>query len=399
MAPIYRMMFEVSVYYTVSGIYLQALFGKQPSMTGALLILAAMLLFGVCSEREQLRKWRMLPLLLPAAMLFFRPGIEPFIQALPAWIYPAMMLSRDMGEIDYAAFQKKMYKSLLVIAVSLIPVFLMAKPALQLLGNMLIYVVFMMVSAIICMRCLRDRTGGLQHFAVISLFTVACGILDYFRVPQWLLNFLRDGALRCLSYFEDLASFLPTFKPREPGKKTGQVSTTTAEKTKLPWDLSGDGYESSETLNKIIETILFIAIVTVIVIFVVKLLIDLIKNMKETESSPREQKWKDEVVHLRLSDKDGKGSKKRWKPTDHRLAVRYYYWKYMQECAKRGILVRKEWTAEELAEASMNQFQQADILAMQKLYLPIRYREMGEVTASQAREAARLWHNLKKSKG
>ena len=32
MTPIYRLMFDVSVYYTVSGIYLQAFFGKLLSL-------------------------------------------------------------------------------------------------------------------------------------------------------------------------------------------------------------------------------------------------------------------------------------------------------------------------------------------------------------------------------
>lgn len=399
MTPIYRLMFDVSVYYTVSGIYLQALFGKLPAMPGMLLILAAVLLFGVLSERENLRKWRSFPFVLPAATILFCRDILLLIHALPAWLYVAVTLSRGLGDTEYNIFYKRMFKALGLIGLSLIPVFLMVKPAVAYLGNALIYVVFMLVSAIVCLHSLRDRTGGLRHFAVISLFAGACGLLDHFRIPQTILNFLRDCLLRVLAYFEELSSVLPAFHPREPVQNKQTVPSALLNKDQLGWDLGDTEYEPNQTLVKWIELIIAVTIIVVAAIFLVKLIIGLIKSLKQMEERPQERKWNDQVVRLRLSDEDQRSGKKRRKPTNHRLAVRYYYWKYMQECAKRGISIQKGWTAEELSQASATQFTDADVAAMQRLYTPVRYDEASDVSAAQAKEAARLWHNLKKNKG
>ena len=398
MTPIYRLMFDVSVYYTVSGIYLQAFFGKLPSMPGMLLIFAAMLLFGVLCQKEDLQKWRSISFVLPALVLLFRPGILLLIHCLPAWLFVAVTLSKGLGDTEYQLFHKKIFKSLGLIGLSLIPVFLMVKPAFAYLGNVLIYVVFMLVSAVICLRSLRDRTGGLRHFAVIGLFAGVCGLLDHFRIPQMLLTLLRDGILRILAYFEDLTSSLPAFNPRQPETKKQTVPSGLLDKEKLGWDFGDTEYQDNVVLFKWIELILAVAITVVVVFFLVKLLIGLIKSLKQMEAKPIQRQWDDEVVRLRLSDEDHRSGKKRRKLMNHRLTVRYYYWKYMQECTKRGIPIRKGWTAEDLADASMAQFSNGEVAAMQQLYTSVRYDEQTDVTAAQARESARIWHNLKKNK-
>ena len=70
----------------------------------------------------------------------------------------------------------------------------------------------------------------------------------------------------------------------------------------------------------------------------------------------------------------------------------------MCECTKRGIKIRKGWTAEDLSQASTGLFRPADITAMQQLYMPVRYDDHAKVNLADVKEAARLWQELKKYK-
>jgi len=400
MASVYRMIFDISVYYAVTGIYLQVFCHKLPFVPGLVLLCLSMLLYGMCTVKAWMKKGRFCIFLIPLIGILFRPSIVDVIHFLPAWIYGSVVLIQDRAQMDYDAFRKRFVKSFALMAGALIPALLMVQPVLKLIGNVLGYLSMVIVCGVLCLRTLQDREGGLQQLLIISLFTLACVALCYFGIPQKLLELFRDYVL--LGILSALGRLASLFTPGNQGvqeQSKEQLETGLRQNNQTqgrPFEIVGE-YSVNETVITWIETVFYLIAAAVIAVILVKLTIGLVKSLKQGEKPEKQYAWKDEVVRLREAD-SGNGNKRRRKPRDSRMVVRYYYWRYMQECAKRGIRVKKGWTVEDLGKASLDNFPQADIAAMQELYCPVRYDDQTEVTSKQAREAARLWQNLKKNK-
>lgn len=400
MASVYRMIFDISVYYAVTGIYLQVFCHKLPFAPGLVLLCLSMLLYGMCAVRQWIKKARPFIFLIPLIGICFRPAIVDVIHFLPAWIYGSVVLLQDRAQMDYNTFQKRFFKSFAFMACALIPSLLMAQPVFNLIGNMIGYLCVVIVCGVLCLRTLQDRDGGLHQLLVVSLFTLICFALCYFGIPQKLLELFRDYVL--LGILGALGRLASLFAPANPGvqeQSKEQLETGLRQSNQTQgrfFEIAGE-YAVNQTVIGWIETVFYLIAAIVITVILVKLTIGLVKSLKQSEKPRKQYGWKDEVVHLRESDSIN-GNKRRRKPRDSRMAVRYYYWRYMRECTKRGICVKKGWTAEDLGKASLGCFSQADIVAMQELYRPVRYDDHTEVTSKQAREAAKLWQNLKKNK-
>lgn len=397
MVPVFRMIFDISVYYTISGIYLQAFCQESPAFVGLLLLCVSMLLFGVLSVKFPSAKWRSTVFLLPLGLLLLKPGMAQLIQAIPAWSYSSVVLMTNRADVDYSVFCKRIFKAFGLLVLSLIPVLLALKPVFVYVGNVLVYFILALVSGVACLRNLRDRTGGLGHMAVVSLFATVCGLLVYFRIPQTILSFIHKGILFGLQQLEKLGDLLPIYlNPVE--KKNVKADGSVVMETSQGFDVSAGDHSISEEVIKWVEVILSVAVTILAMILLIKLLTGIIKGLQKTENRQQLQHWDDEVVRIHSDGQEGKGAKKRKKPGNHRLTVRYYYWKYMQECRRRGIQIQKGWTAEDLSHAGVDQFRNTDLLAMQQLYVPLRYNENAKASAADAKEAARLWHEMKKTK-
>ena len=399
MSAVYRLLFFVFVYYTVTGIYLQAYFSKLPFVPGFVGLLLALMAFGIVSGNKKLDKFKKFTLLFPLAAVAFLPDWVDCVHILPAWLYSGYVLLTDKTDMDYAAFSKRLVKILLIFGCALIIPILGAKPVLEYLSKLSGYFVLILAFGAICLRSLRNRDQSLHQFGVIAVFTIICGVLCLLGIPQTILGFLRDkvlmGIIGALGY---LASFINIRSPETEQTKTdGEGYLTKPDTTnEIPFDVSNIRYKHNMQLIHILETLFYIAVGILLLVLLIKLVKGMIKELKQTQSKPKQFAWQDEVVHLRTLNYDN-GNKRRRKSRDPRNAVRYYYWLYMQECAKRGIAIEKGWTSEDLAVASSDHFLQEDILAMQALYMPVRYNDNADVTQGQARQAAKLWHKLKKS--
>jgi len=162
-------------------------------------------------------------------------------------------------------------------------------------------------------------------------------------------------------------------------------------------DYFSEDHAYNAVFLKWLETIVSIALIGLALFLVIKLLIGIIRGLQKSEARQQPQNWNDEVVRLRAGGPTNAAGKRK-RPGNPKMAVRYYYWKFMQECSKRGVQIQKGWTAEELCRATEGQFQNAEVLALHRLYIPVRYDDRADVSTADAREAARLWHELKKSK-
>lgn len=398
MTSVFRMLFDISVYYAVTGIYLQAISGKVPFVPGFVLLCISVVAFGVFLLKDWAGKYKVLLFLLPLLCLIFQPAISQVIQLLPAWLYAGVVLTKDLGDIDLKALKSRLVKAILLLFGCLLPLVLVAQPAFRFLGNMLPYVIVMIAGAVLCFRSFHDRSGGLEHLVVVSSFTAVCTALCYLRLPQSLLTFFRDRVLlKILDALGNLFSFIRLNQLEEQKKGTGYRTELKGAAEEDPFAGRMGQFHMSETTISWLKTIFYVLLGIAIVVIAALLVVRLVKSLRQLEKPERQRAWKDQVVHIRKTD-DSAGSKHRRRFGDHRMAVRYYYWRYMRECAKRGINIEKGWTAEDLASVSCDKFVREDVVAMQMLYNPVRYDAQTDVTANQAKQAAKLWQKLKRNK-
>ena len=114
MARNYRLTFDASVYYAVTGLFLQLWAKTTPSVLGFGLLCVALLLSGILSTSKRIRQLRYVPLLLPVLVLLdFQ--VATFLHMLPAWIYCGASLIGDRADIEYKEFQDRITKSVVPI--------------------------------------------------------------------------------------------------------------------------------------------------------------------------------------------------------------------------------------------------------------------------------------------
>lgn len=399
MTSVFRVLFDIFVYYTLTGVYMQALCDRMPLALGLALLCVSLLLYGVCCVKGWLKKGRAVLFLLPLICILSKPSVAQLIQLLPAWLYGCIVLIRNLADMDYKSFHKWFGKSLLLLVCALIPLIFMAKPVFRLAANMAGYLMMVIATGVLCLRSLRDRSGGLWQLAVISLFTAACVILCWLGIPQKLLQLCRDHIiLGIIAALARLFSFLTFTSPGEQENTGEQLNGELTKKTSIQsqgFEISGS-YSMDEAVLTWLETFFYVILAIVLVWITVKLVVSLIKSLKENEKPKTQYAWKDEVIRVRHTD-GGKESMHHRRPRDPKAAVRYYYWRYMQECAKRGIVIEKGWTAEQISKASCGRFSESDVSAMLELYSPIRYDDNAQVSPRQAKQAARLWQKLRRN--
>lgn len=398
MAFVYRLIFDISVYYIITGVYLPIWFQTRPFGPGLLLLCLALLMYGWLYSKKMLGRWRSFLLLIPAAMIFFRPELGDWIHFLPAWGYCSFLLINDRADMEYNVFYNRVFKSVMLVVLLLVPAFFTAIKRDGVFRYIPGYVLLYVISGAACLRSLRDRDGSVRHLLVILAFVAACAVLYYLRIHQLLITLFSDYILKGLVYAvgsvviwflsllvgSERSSEITGAQQREPVQQQG--STVVA----------GVPFTVDERVAKWVDIVLYAALGAAALVLLIKLIKYLIKSGKQVEDGKPQSVWKEEVSYLRKPP--GSSRRKRKKTQDPRMAVRYYYWRYMSECEKRGIAVRKGWTCEELGEASEACFLKEDIAAMQKLYGPVRYDDGCTVTGKQARQAAKLWQSLKKSK-
>jgi len=399
MTSVFRILFDISVYYGVTGIYLQAFADKMPFIPGFIFLFAAVLLYGVFESRDKLQKYKAYLFALPLLGALFRPALIDLVQIIPVWLYAGIVLTKNLAGTDMKAFTARFVKAFLLIVGLSLPLVLLALPIFAFFVNVLGYVIMMLVTGVICFRSLHDHGGGIHHLVVISLFAAVCGVLCYFQIPQTLLTLFRDHViLEIVAAVGSLFGFVTITGSNEQQKNKGGYQTDLKASTDTEPLLNKAGpFSLSDTAVYWMKTIFYVILGIVILVIVILLVIRLIEGLRKMDQPEKQRAWKDVVSRARKTDSN-EPRKRRRKFGAHRLTVRYYYWRYMRECEKRGITVEKGWTVEDLSKVSNGQFLFEDITAMQQLYIPVRYNDRMEVTSLHAKQAAKLWNNLKKNK-
>ena len=402
MPVFYKLLFDLSLYYTLTGFYLRCVSGNTPSAACflALTVCAAVSVY-LRSRHVKSRLLRALPLLLPLAALLTRPGLISLLHCVPAWAYLAFSIMTDRTEISYNAFRHHFgfgLKCLLLLVLGPLFPTQLSQAALGTIP----YLVLMLVSGVCMLRVLREKHGnGIRQGLYMTVFVLLCAGLTLGHAPQILAKgmgyvyrgivapavFLLAVALAAALYiFYLLAKWLVAKAPGEnPPLELSLQSMADAMGLESQYEI----YTADLRWLKTLLTVLFAA-------FLAFLLFLLFRHLLGERSAAAPRALAPEKRSV-LSGGQVKRAPGRLRPRDPRLAVRWYYARFLEECGRRGMHMTRGMTVTEVSTLAAPLFPGADVDALAELYVPARYHLSRRVTKEEARLASEAWNALRRT--
>ncbi len=407
MTEYYKLLFDLSLYYTISGYYLMLATGRSTSVPIYLALIAAAGLDSLLRARRVYSRgkfWpRLIPLLLPLLALLFRPSLPQILQSLPAWLYLGFTMLTDRVDIDYNDFCSHFSFGLKLLLLMVFGPLFPERFCVSLLRS-LPYLVIMLVSGVGLLRMLREqRPDGLRQGLYMGAFVLLCAALTLGKAPQLLakgFGYLYQGviaplilllaiAFAVLFYgFYLLASWLVSFMQgsQEPLELTMESMAET-----LGLSEEYTTYTANLRWLAILLAVFGAAVLILIVFLIFRRLLG--EQKKPDADGP----WRERVISG-SSDEVFRKKTGILRPRDPRLAVRYYFARFVAESRRRGVSVPQGMTVTELSAQCADAFPDADPLSLAALYIPARYSSETYISPADAAQASELWHSLKQTK-
>ncbi len=406
MAECYKLLFDLSLFYTIFGYFLSLVAGTPPSIVCFLALAAAVMLdsflrFSKAYENGH-RALRLLPLLLPLLSLLFRPTLPQILHALLIWLYLSFSMFTDRVEIDYSSFRSHfsfgMWMLFLMIFGPLFP----GRFTVSLIGAVP-YLVCMLICGVCLLRMLREqRPDGLRQGIYIAVFIMLCALLTIGKAPQLLLRafgFIYRTAIAPLIFgaaillavaFYGFYLFAAWLVSRAQGNDEPLQINMQGAAEMLGIE---DQYKAYTADLRWLRTLLIVLGVALLLFLIYRLFLRLMGDRVSVRAaSPWKERGERAADVYEMQRMPGV-----LRPRDPRLAVRWYYGHFLTECRRRGVPLMDGTTAGELAALSVSFFPGADPAALTELYLPARYDPAGSISAEDARRAAELWKDLKRT--
>ncbi len=402
MAEVCKLLFDLSLYHALTGFYLRCISGEGPSAACFLALAACAALDAFLRARGvKHRLLRSLPLLLPFAALAAKPGLIPFLHCLPAWAYLAFSILTERTETTYDEFRAHFgfgLKALLLFVFG--PLFPGALSGAAL--GTIPYLILMLVSGVCMLRVLREGRGGVRQALYMGAFVLLCAGLTVGHAPQLLLKavgFLYRGVVAPLVFliavvlaaalyiFYLLAKWLVARAQGDAPELNISLESTA--------DMLGlsDQYQAYTADLRWLKTLL-IALLCALIAFLLFLLFRRLLGQRARPAERGAATEKRTVLPGMAASQRAPG---RIRPRDPRLAVRWYYARFLEECARRGMRIERGMTVAELCAASVPLFPGADVQALAEVYLPARYQLSASISKEDVRRAAAAWKALKQS--
>ena len=402
MTEFYKLVFDLALYTTLSGFFLRLTARVAPSGVMFLALCAAVALDAFLRSKEKSRgAARFLPLLLPLLGLLARPTLWQCVLAVPAWAYLCFSILSGRFELRYDQFRAHYGLGLkLLILLVLCPLFPSEFAAA--LVEVIPYLVLMLVCGVCLLRMLREqRREGLRQGLYLAAFVAFCAGLTLGRAPQLLLKaagivyqnvlapllFVIAIALAAVFYaFYLITAWL--VKRRQGSTDPLQINLQGAA------EVLGLEEEYKEyTMDfRWLKALLLVLGAALIVFLLVRLFRRLLgERASEAAALP----FRD--VPSSAQGRTGAPTPGRIRPRDPRLAVRWYYARFLHECRRRGVPLPAGMTAEEVSRRASDAFPGADTGALTALYRPARYQLTRRVTPEEVRTAAVAWNELRRT--
>lgn len=401
MIGLYKLIFDLSVYYILTGFYLNLFLSKPASLPGFALI-CLMVALHIFARYKCAPKWcRRGVLLLPALTLLFRPDGWILAHMLIAWVYGAWSLETERLGTDYGKFRNQFMFGLRLQLVCL-PGLIVDSNGPMAAVACLPYLLVALAVGICCLRCLRDRASALRYGMWTAAFLAVCFLLTLGGVPDflltvfgWIYKNIIVRVIQAMSTVVFLAVYyviklIADFARIQSGSQ-GQTPDGEGQSLEEMLNIDGrlpDMSDRGQWLVVIGYLMVGVIMLGLLAWMVIRLMGSLdVRKAATVVYSEKTEKMDIPVFRPRLI-----------KPRDPRGAVRYYYALFLRECKNRGMDLIPGSTAQELAEQCAAIFPGADPKDLCAVYDPARYWSSQPVTAQQAEEAAQAWNRLRKTK-
>ena len=416
MIEVCKLLFDFFFYYTVSGFYLYIFTETRPSSFGILILAAAVVIYvfvklrlemdGDRISRDRINNLnRILCCALPISILLFRPTVWQLVQYLPAWGFLGFSVWTGSLHIDKTEFREHFGftgKLLLLI----LPGFISFSRCGAAFDGAVIYLVGYLAFGISLMRMLREEGKlhrgqtlamllalfcvSLALFALqaLDLLTATVGFLYKNIIAQIFLGIIY--ALSAVVYgiiwvFQKLRALF-----------SGNSEPITF---KLNIDIPAEQLlEQRDYVDNAPPTwLIFLgcAALALVVCGVVFLIFRRLRGKKNR--ADKKALYTESRENLQTAVPRRESGLLR--PKEPRLAVRWYYRKFLREGLRRGAAHGDADTSLAVAEKYSPLFSPSDgAEQLRGVYIGARYNENATVPQKDADKAAALWRELKKSK-
>lgn len=404
MTELYKLIFDLALYYLLSGYYCTLIFHVKPSPAAFFLLIGAVILDVLLRRgKRRGRTVRRLPLLLPVLSLCFRPALIQLVQMLPAWGYLCWSIGSDRIDVDYVEFHDHFFFGTKLLLL-LLPGFAFWAGVGNALGAVLPYMILMLMDGVCLLRMLREKQQqGLLQGIYIGIFLLLCAGLTVGHAPQLVMKGLAAvyrtvlvPVIFALAMFVGAVGYvLFALLKWLVDRRNGATESPQIELGEIAKDI---GLEEQYERYLIDLSWLRPVAITAAVLFTALILFLIFRRLtggRKSDKSPQ-------TVREQTERTAPGGRKKRingWiRPQNPRLAVRFYYARFLAESRKRGQQPSPGMTSVELAEYCAQVFPGVDPAPLLQLYAPARYSRREAVTAADAERAAAVWKKLKRTK-
>ncbi len=407
MTEYYKLLFDLSLFYTISGYYLMLTTEQAPSVFLFLALVAASGLDSLFRARRLYHPGkyglRLLPLFLPLLALFSRPSLGQILQSLPAWLYLGWTTLSGRIDLDYSEARSHFSFGLRLLLLMIFGPLFHGRLGVTIIRT-IPYLVIMLASGVCLLRMLREqRPDGLRQGLYLAAFVLICVLLTVGKAPQLLVKgfgYVYRGVIAPLIFalaivfgvlmygFYILLAWI--VKRAQGQEEELQIDLESAA------DMLGLQEEYTTYTTNLRWLVVLLAVLGVLLLLFILFLI-FRRLLGERQRSDENGPWRESSI-TQTSDLPVKRSSGILRPRDPRLAVRYYYARFVAECRKRGISVPRGMTVTELAVHCAAAFPDADPKTLAALYLPSRYSTRTDISQEDAALAAESWRLLKRSK-
>ena len=402
MIELFKLMFDLSYFFTLVGFFYACFTGSLP-MTGFLL-LAGMIAADILLRRfERLPKpVRSVVFLIPFAVFFTGTPVHDIVFLAFPYFYLAASMWTGRVEADRISFAHETRILMRILPVIFLG-FFSPKSAVPALTAAVPYIIIMLYSMIWLLRFLRtpEARKKTQILAAsgFAAFTLLCTVG---RLPELLAKgfallyeyVIGPGFALFATGFGYIAYGLgwlikTLFLPSGMGSEIEmQEAESAAEGTGI--------IENVEPSN--IGQILAVIGKVILALLVVAAVCYLLYKLLGRRRTRHEEGGYTEEQGEAGSEAPRRRTLPRFRPFHPREAIRYDYARFLREAGRRGVEIGRGSTTQEIMRLSAHDFPEEALATLRELYVLARYAPNEEITREDASRSAAAYKQLKSSR-
>jgi hypothetical protein len=409
MTAIIKLLFDLCFYYTLSGYFMHLVAGGYPLIWGIPLIIASNAVYWLLKKFRpgagiHTFRYVRLPAFIcsaaPAVILLFSPTPWQIAQYLPAWAYSCFIIWSERTAVTYREFEDhftftgKLHLLLIfgVIFISRIP---------GALTGIIPYFTLYILSGVYLMRFLREEgklSAGRNAAALLALLLSAV-VITVFRAPQlfmtvvgflyknvivWVLTGLAViiAAVGYAVYYL-FAAFFSLFSG-----KSVQIDLNPGG---IVQDILGEEIAPTQSASPVWLKAVLLAFLAAVIALAVFLIFRRLLGSKPSARSESAYTVEQEKLDKSTNIKPGGW----FRPKEPRLAVRWYYRKYLKEGISRGARLSPSDTSKSVKLKYERFFPGNASDRLREVYIKARYAMFCPVQSHEVSEVHELWKILR----